>query len=58
MKTALAPIKIPKIRFFGGKVNDTFANLDLSTIGEVQIFSKEELVHIFHNDEAKAFWIY
>lgn len=57
LKKALAQVKISKIRNFGGKVADTFAELDITKIGQVQQFSACEIAHIFHNDVTKAKWI-
>ena len=35
IKEALAPVKISKIRFFGGKVSELFGRLDMETIGQI-----------------------
>lgn len=48
MMQALAPVQISKIRFFGGKVSENFARLDIETMGQVQKLSLSEIMHMFN----------
>lgn len=54
---AINPVGISKIRFCGGKVGAAFESMNCHTVEDVQAFSIDKLMNIFH-DHHKSKWVY